>query len=145
MNTPPDKKTPRTDESAVGFARVLVDHGTPENPKFETTELVPANFARQLERELAEALARERANSDLYQHERLSAIAPPQAFPDCLAEDFGDPLTLMNSRDWLQKAIEAKGAKVTGAGIGGGQADMDFRLEGCEFNVSLKPIIREAK
>lgn len=55
------------------------------------------------------------------------------------AEGFGDPETLLNSRDWLRKAIEAKGAKVTGGGCGGGQADLDFTLEGCKFNVSLRP------
>ena len=44
--------TPRTDTAAIGFARILVDHGTPDNPKFETTEILPSNFARQLEREL---------------------------------------------------------------------------------------------
>ena len=68
--------------------------------------------------------------------------APPEPFPSCLAEGFGDPLTLLNSRDWLQGAIESKGGKVTGGGVGGGQADLDFTLEGCKFNVSLKPIIR---
>ena len=48
-------QTPRTDAAAIGFARLLVDHGTPENPKFETTEILPADFARELERELATA------------------------------------------------------------------------------------------
>jgi hypothetical protein len=50
--------TPLTDAAAVGFGRLLVDHGTPDKPEFKTTELVPADFARQLERELAEALDR---------------------------------------------------------------------------------------
>ena len=53
--------TPRTDAAAVGFGRLLVDHGTPEAPKFTTTELVPADFARQLERELAAMTARAEA------------------------------------------------------------------------------------
>lgn len=56
-----------------------------------------------------------------------------------LAEDFGDPETLFNSRDWLRIALEAKGAKITGGGIGGGQADLDFALEGCRYNVSIRP------
>lgn len=47
--------TPRTDAAAVRFGRLLIDHGTPEAPKFTTTELVPADFARQLERELTAA------------------------------------------------------------------------------------------
>ena len=62
--------------------------------------------------------------------------------PVALAADFGDPETLMNSRDWLRKAIEAQGAKVKGGGIGFGQADLDFTLDGCDFNVSLRPIVR---
>ena len=39
--------TPRTDAAALGFARLMIDH-----EKHTTTELVDANFARQLEREL---------------------------------------------------------------------------------------------
>lgn len=60
--------------------------------------------------------------------------------PLALAPDFGDVPSLFNSREWLRKAIEAKGAKVIGAGVGGGQCDLDFVLEGCKFNVSLRPI-----
>lgn len=49
--------TPRTDAAAIGFARVLIDKGTPDNPKFETTEIIPSDFARALERQLAEVTA----------------------------------------------------------------------------------------
>lgn len=59
-----------------------------------------------------------------------------------LADDFGDPETLFNSRDWLRKALEARGAKIDGGGIGGGQCDLDFTLDGCKFNVSLRPIVK---
>lgn len=59
-----------------------------------------------------------------------------------LAEGFGDPETLFNSRDWLRKAIEGAGAKVSGGGVGMGQCDLDFTLEGCKFNVSLHPIFK---
>jgi hypothetical protein len=59
-----------------------------------------------------------------------------------LADDFGDPHTLLNSRAWLQKALEKSGGKMFGGGIGGGQADLDVRIEGFEFNVSIKPIVR---
>jgi len=59
---------------------------------------------------------------------------------DKLSDDFGDPLTLLNSREWLQKALEAKGAKITGGGCGCGQADLDITLEGCKFNVSIRPL-----
>ena len=57
-----------------------------------------------------------------------------------LSKDFGDPETLLNSRTWLKSALEAKGAKVSGSGIGCGQADIDIVLEGCKFNVSIRPI-----
>lgn len=59
-----------------------------------------------------------------------------------LSPDFGDPETLFNSRGWLQKALEAKGARITGGGCGDGQADLDFELEGCAFNVSIRPRMR---
>ena len=58
------KATPRTNAAAIGFARILVDR-----EKFTTTELVEANFARTLERELhesrnAEMLARVQLGSE---------------------------------------------------------------------------------
>jgi len=57
-------ETPRTDNAAIGFARIMVDH-----EKQTTTELVEANFARQLERELAAALSQiESAKSALGEH-----------------------------------------------------------------------------
>ena len=65
--------------------------------------------------------------------------AQPPAY-GALADGFGDPETLFNSRDWLRRALEAKGAKIVGGGIGCGQCDLDFDLEGCKFNVSLRPI-----
>jgi len=45
-----------------------------------------------------------------------------------------------NMREWLEKAIEAKGANVTGKGVGCGQADIDFILEGMKYNVSIRPM-----
>lgn len=50
--------TPRTDKEAIGFVRLLVDHGTRDSPKFDVTEIISSNFARQLERELSAANAR---------------------------------------------------------------------------------------
>jgi hypothetical protein len=47
--------TPRTDAEGVRFARIIIEW--PESGKQKTTELVPADFARQLERELNEAKA----------------------------------------------------------------------------------------
>lgn len=78
----------------------------------------------------------------------LSDVASNGRVPDSplpaltLAEGFGDPETLLNSRDWMRKAIEAKGAKVTAGGVGMGQADLDFTLEGCSFNISLRPVVK---
>jgi len=57
-----------------------------------------------------------------------------------LSEDFGDPETLLNSRNWLEKAITDKGAKIDSAGIGFGQADISFELEGHRYSVSIKPL-----
>ncbi len=51
-----------------------------------------------------------------------------------------DVSAFFNMRDWLQKAIEAQGAKMVGGGIGMGQADIDIDLEGCRYNISIKPL-----
>lgn len=84
-----------------------------------------------------------RADCRDFQCRRLGRckIAPtmPQLPDVALAEGFGDVPTLFASRDWLQKALEAKGAKITGGGFGCGQCDLDFVLEGCTFYVSLRP------
>lgn len=63
----------------------------------------------------------------------------PPVGADRLADDFGDPIALLNSRTWLDKAMVAAGAKITGGGCGCGQADSDIELEGCKFNVSIRP------
>lgn len=68
------------------------------------------------------------------------ATAPNVSLPEGLAEDFGDVETLLNSRAWLQKAIEAKGAHIDGGGCGCGQADLSFELEGHRFSVSIRPL-----
>lgn len=59
-----------------------------------------------------------------------------------LHPDFGDWPQMLNMRDWLERACAAKGAKMTGGGCGMGQADIDIELEGHQFNVRIKPIIR---
>jgi len=77
------------------------------------------------------------------QDESLDAqpsTSPVVALPPLeLSPHFGDPETLRNSRDWLQKALEAKGARITGGGCGLGHCDLDFVLEGAHFNVILTP------
>lgn len=60
-----------------------------------------------------------------------------------LDENFGDPESLMNSRDWLEKTIIAGGAKVHGMGIGMGRADLSIELEGWEYTITMKPILKE--
>lgn len=67
----------------------------------------------------------------------------PLVEEDVLADDFGDVKTLWNSRIWLQSALEGKGAKVFGYGMGDGQVDLDIKLEGQMFNVSIRPILVE--
>lgn len=53
---------------------------------------------------------------------------------------FADLEAAMNMRDWLERACEAAGAKRVGGGIGCGQADIDIALEGCRFNISIRPL-----
>ena len=48
--------------------------------------------------------------------------------------------SLLSIRNWLEAALEAKGAKVEGAGVGFGQADLDFALEGRRYSVSIRPL-----
>ncbi len=54
-----------------------------------------------------------------------------------------DIQSLFNMRQWVQEAVEAKGAKVTGAGIGVsgslGLADIDVEIEGFSFNLEIRP------
>ena len=43
-----------------------------------------------------------------------------------------------NIRQWVQDALVAKGAKITGAGVGVEGSDLDFEVEGFPFNVWIK-------
>ena len=43
-------------------------------------------------------------------------------------------------RDWLRSAVEAKGARMTGGGVGCGQADIDIVLEGHRYSISIRPL-----
>jgi hypothetical protein len=51
-----------------------------------------------------------------------------------------DVEAFFNMRDWLQKACEAHGGKMVGGGVGMGQADIDIELEGCRYNISIRPL-----
>lgn len=53
MTSVPSPATPRTDAEGVRFARIMIEWTKPHDQ--QVTELVPADFARQLERELAAA------------------------------------------------------------------------------------------
>lgn len=44
-----------------------------------------------------------------------------------------------NMRGWVQKALEAKGGEIVGAGIGCGGCDLDVVVEGFKFNVWIEP------
>jgi hypothetical protein len=62
--------------------------------------------------------------------------------PAALHPDFGDWPQMLNMRDWLEAACQAKGAKFTGGGCGMGEADIDIELEGHHFNIRIRPLIR---
>ena len=49
----------------------------------------------------------------------------------------------LNMRAWLEKALEAAGAKVTDAGMGMGGADVGINLDGAAFSVRIKPRLKE--
>jgi hypothetical protein len=76
---------------------------------------------------------------------------PVNVVPEIGAAGFGnfgagleamDVETFLNIRDWVQRACEAQGAKMVGAGIGFGQADLDIEIEGHLYNISIKPVPR---
>lgn len=56
------------------------------------------------------------------------------------AVDEMDAEAFLNMRDWLREAVEAKGAKFTGGGVGFGQADIDIEIEGFRYSISMKPL-----
>ena len=51
-----------------------------------------------------------------------------------------DVEAFLNMRQWLQDAVEAKGAKFDGGGIGLGQADIDIELDGARYHISIRPL-----
>lgn len=51
----------------------------------------------------------------------------------------GDPISMYNIRTWVEQALIAKGAEITGKGVGVNVADLDFELEGQKFNIEVKP------
>lgn len=53
-----------------------------------------------------------------------------------------DVHAFLNMRDWVRAAVEAKGARFTGGGVGCGVCDLDIELEGCHYNITIKPYPR---
>lgn len=65
---------------------------------------------------------------------------PPIGWVESLSAQM-DVQAAFNMRHWVQKALESKGAKITGAGVGMGGCDLDIEVEGFKFNVFIKPRI----
>jgi len=58
---------------------------------------------------------------------------------DLTLEPSQDWQALYNMRQWLEKCVEAQGAKVTDAGCGCGGADIGIELEGFAYGITIKP------
>jgi hypothetical protein len=75
--------------------------------------------------------------------ESLPAMTPDAASPEFAALDLE---ALFNMREWVRDALEAKGAKVIGAGIGCGGtmgiADVQIEIDGCPCNIEIRPLSR---
>ena len=50
-----------------------------------------------------------------------------------------------NIRCWVQKALEAKGARISGAGFGACQSDLDIELEGMRYNIKIRPLPKKGE
>jgi hypothetical protein len=69
----------------------------------------------------------------------------PVNLPDGVDESSMDEFRRENSsifetRRWVQDALENHGARVTGAGCGMGEADIDIEIGSERFNIVIKPI-----
>ena len=69
----------------------------------------------------------------------LQDVGAPYFGESIPAAKFPDADIAYAARGWLQKACEAAGATVVGAGVGCGQSDIDIELDGHRFNVSIRP------
>ena len=70
----------------------------------------------------------------------MDDLPPDMPPPGSGIAGISDVDAFFNMREWLQKACEAAGAKMTGGGIGGGAADIDVVLEGHRYNISIRPL-----
>lgn len=57
-----------------------------------------------------------------------------------LMPGFGDPVRLLNMRNWLERAVTRSGAIFQGGSIGMEEADIDVLIEGHLFNISIRAI-----
>lgn len=70
----------------------------------------------------------------------------PTEIIDNLLENFqleGDPRDWeanLNMRNWVQGALEKKGAKCTGTGFGACQSDLDIELDGMRYNIRIRSL-----
>lgn len=46
----------------------------------------------------------------------------------------------LNMRNWIQKALEDKGAEIIGTGVGAYQSDLDIEIEGMKYNIRIRPL-----
>jgi hypothetical protein len=72
-------------------------------------------------------------------------------FPPSIPGGFGSEETglagmdveaFFNIRDWVRDAVVAKGARMTGGGMGCGVCDIDIELDGHHYNLTIKPLRR---
>lgn len=47
---------------------------------------------------------------------------------------------LLELRDWLQFAVETQGAQTTAGGVGLGAADIEIKLEGQRYEITIRPL-----
>lgn len=52
---------------------------------------------------------------------------------------------LFNSHEWMRKAVQNAGANVTGGGVGCGVAELQIIIDGCKFNITITPIIKQGE
>ena len=50
-----------------------------------------------------------------------------------------DMMAFLNIRTFVEDALEAKGAVITDADVGGGRAGLGFTVEGMPFGLHIKP------
>jgi len=75
--------------------------------------------------------------------EKMLAVEPTETTTELpenltLEGNPGDWKANYNMRCWVQEALEAKGAEITGAGFGACLSDLDIELEGMRYNIQIR-------